>query len=57
MMAFIDVPGYGPGNLTVEGNFAHYIDRIVLGTHNYAQTKTGIPKALLALCPPSGRLS
>ena len=31
LMAFAPVPGYGAGRLDVEGNFAHYIDRIVLG--------------------------
>ncbi len=35
LMAFVPVPGYGAGHLDVEGNFAHYIDRIVLGAHNY----------------------
>ena len=54
MMAFIDVPGYGPGNLTVEGNFAHYIDRIVLGTHNYAQTKTWDPEGIVSTLPAIG---
>jgi predicted acyltransferase len=54
MMAFIDVPGYGPGNLTVEGNFAHYIDRIVLGTHNYASTKTWDPEGIVSTLPAIG---
>jgi predicted acyltransferase len=54
MMAFIDVPGYGPGNLTVEGNFAHYIDRMVLGTHNYAQTKTWDPEGIVSTLPAIG---
>ncbi len=54
MMAFINVPGYGPGNLTVEGNFAHYIDRIVLGTHNYAQTKTWDPEGIVSTLPAIG---
>ena len=51
MMAFIDVPGYGPGNLTVEGNFAHYVDRIVLGAHNYAATKTWDPEGIISTLP------
>lgn len=29
-MMFIPVPGYGAGNLTVEGNLAGYIDRIIV---------------------------
>jgi predicted acyltransferase len=51
LMAFIDVPGYGPGNLSVEGNFAHYIDSIVLGAHNYAATKTWDPEGLVSTLP------
>jgi hypothetical protein len=27
-------PGFGSGQLDAEGNFAHYVDRLVLGTHN-----------------------
>src|SRR3954452_16474202 len=44
LMLWVPVPGYGAGNWTVEGNFAHYVDRIVLGTHNYAHTKTWDPE-------------
>jgi len=51
MMAFIDVPGYGPGNLSVEGNFAHYIDSIVLGAHNYVSTKTWDPEGIVSTLP------
>ena len=40
LMAFAPTPGYGPGRLDVEGNFAHYVDRMVLGSHNYHQTRT-----------------
>jgi len=35
LMAFYPVPGYGRGHFDLAGNFAHYIDRIVLGHHNY----------------------
>jgi predicted acyltransferase len=54
MMAFIDVPGYGAGNLSVEGNFAHYIDRIVLGEHNYRATKTWDPEGIVSTLPAIG---
>jgi predicted acyltransferase len=54
LMAFMNVPGYGPGNLTVEGNFAHYIDRIVLGAHNYANTKTWDPEGIVSTLPAIG---
>lgn len=54
MMAFIDVPGFGPGNLSVEGNFAHYVDRIVLGAHNYHNTKTWDPEGIISTLPAIG---
>jgi len=54
MMAFIDVPGYGPGNLSEEGNFAHYVDHIVLGAHNYAGTKTWDPEGIVSTLPAIG---
>ena len=51
IMAFAPVPGYGSGRLDVEGNFAHYIDRIVLGSHNYRQTKTWDPEGIVSTLP------
>ena len=51
MMAFINVPGWGPGNLSMEGNFAHYVDSIVLGAHNYAHTKTWDPEGIVSTLP------
>ncbi|MBS1830514.1 MAG: DUF5009 domain-containing protein [Acidobacteria bacterium] len=51
LMAFVPVPGYGAGRLDVEGNFAHYIDRIVLGAHNYEQTKTWDPEGIVSTLP------
>src|SRR4051812_26642881 len=39
IMTLAPVPGFGPGRLDMEGNFAHYVDRLVLGTHNYAHTR------------------
>src|ERR1035437_5679043 len=51
IMTLIPVPGYGPGRLDVEGNFAHYIDRLALGTHNYAHTKTWDPEGLVSTLP------
>ena len=40
LMTFVPAPGYGTGRLDVEGNLAAYVDRAVLGTHNYQETKT-----------------
>jgi predicted acyltransferase len=51
LMTLVPVPGYGPGRLDVEGNFAHYIDSIVLGAHNYRQTKTWDPEGIVSTLP------
>jgi len=51
LMTFAPVPGYGPGRLDVEGNFAHYVDHIVLGRHNYAPTKDWDPEGLVSTLP------
>ncbi|HSM78021.1 MAG TPA: heparan-alpha-glucosaminide N-acetyltransferase domain-containing protein [Bryobacteraceae bacterium] len=51
LMTLVPVPGYGPGNLSVEGNFAHYIDRIVLGAHNYHSTQTWDPEGVVSTLP------
>ncbi|HMC58859.1 MAG TPA: DUF5009 domain-containing protein [Candidatus Solibacter sp.] len=51
LMAFAPVPGYGPGRLDVEGNFAHYIDRLVLGSHNYLGTGTWDPEGIVSTIP------
>ncbi|HEX4232546.1 MAG TPA: DUF5009 domain-containing protein [Bryobacteraceae bacterium] len=51
LMAFAPVPGYGSGHLDTAGNFAHYVDRIVLGHHNYAQTKTWDPEGIISTLP------
>lgn len=51
MMKLIPVPGYGAGRLDVEGNLAHYVDRIVLGSHNYMWTKTWDPEGIVSTLP------
>jgi predicted acyltransferase len=51
LMAFAPVPGYGAGRLDVEGNFAHYVDRMVLGAHNYHSTKTWDPEGIVSTLP------
>ena len=45
------VPAYGAGYLDVERNFAHYVDRLILGRHNYAHTKTWDPEGLVSTLP------
>jgi predicted acyltransferase len=51
LMALVPVPGYGPGRLDVEGNLAHWVDRMVLGNHNYASTKTWDPEGIVSTLP------
>lgn len=51
LMTLVPVPGYGPGRLDVEGNFAHYVDRIVLGHHNYQATRTWDPEGIVSTLP------
>jgi predicted acyltransferase len=51
IMAMAEVPGCGAGSLDVECNFAHYIDRMVLGAHNYASTKTWDPEGIVSTIP------
>jgi len=51
LMKLVPVPGYGAGQLDVEGNLAHYIDRIVLGRHNYSSTKTWDPEGIVSTLP------
>jgi len=51
IMKLVPVPGYGAGDLAVGHNLANYIDRIVLGSHNYAETKTWDPEGILSTIP------
>src|SRR5215217_7965150 len=51
LMTLVPVPGFGAGNLGVEGNFAHYVDSLVLGSHNYSQTKTWDPEGIVSTLP------
>jgi predicted acyltransferase len=51
IMKLAPVPGYGAGHLDVERNFAHYIDGLVLGRHNYAGTKTWDPEGIVSTLP------
>jgi predicted acyltransferase len=51
MMKLVPVPHYGAGHLDVERNFAHYVDRVLLRTHNYASTKTWDPEGIISTLP------
>lgn len=54
IMAFAPVPGVGAGYLDVERNFAHYVDRLILGAHNYSGTKTWDPEGIVSTLPAIG---
>jgi predicted acyltransferase len=41
----------GTERFDVEGNFAHQVDRVVLGAHNYAHTKTWDPEGIVSTLP------
>ena len=47
-------PGFGAGHLDLEGNLAHYVDRVVLGAHNYEWTKTWDPEGIVSTIPAVG---
>lgn len=51
LMTFAPVPGHGAGHLDVERNFAHYVDSVVLGQHNYGNTKTWDPEGVVSTLP------
>jgi predicted acyltransferase len=51
LMMLVPVPGFGSGRLDVEGNLAHYVDRMVLGQHNYRSTKTWDPEGIVSTLP------
>ncbi len=52
LMMLAPVPGCGAaGHLDVDCNFAHYVDRVVLGQHNYQNTKTWDPEGIVSTLP------
>src|SRR5262249_23580035 len=51
IMTLAPTPGYGAGYLDVDRNFAHYVDSIVLGRHNYLSTKTWDPEGIISTIP------
>ena len=40
-----------PGGFDRETNFAHHVDRLALGTHNYHETKTWDPEGIVSTLP------
>ena len=51
IMMLVPVPGYGAGDLAAGHNIANYVDRVVLGAHNYANTKYWDPEGLISTLP------
>ncbi|HEX5707738.1 MAG TPA: heparan-alpha-glucosaminide N-acetyltransferase domain-containing protein, partial [Pyrinomonadaceae bacterium] len=49
MMVLIPVPGYGAGDLGMEGNLAAYVDRAVLGAHTWKPVYD--PEGILSTIP------
>jgi predicted acyltransferase len=49
LMLWTPVPGYGPGDLSPEGNIASFFDRLVFGDHMWAETHD--PEGLLSTIP------
>lgn len=47
-LRYVPVPGYGPGNLSIEGNLVHAVDHALLGRHNYSGTQTWDPEGILS---------
>lgn len=50
-MQLIPIPGYGAGNLSPEGNFAAYIDRLILTQQHLWASKPYDPEGLFSTLP------
>jgi len=51
LMMLVPVPGYGAGDLAPGHNLSNYVDRVVLGAHNYAGTREWDPEGILSTLP------
>jgi predicted acyltransferase len=51
LMKFYPVPGVGAGGLEKEGNFAQYIDSLLLSGHMWSQSKTWDPEGIVSTLP------
>lgn len=51
LMTLYPVPGFGPGVLTRDGNFAKYVDGLVLTGHMWRQTRTWDPEGIVSTLP------
>jgi len=50
-MKFVPAPGYGAGILEKEGNFAQYVDQLLLSGHMWAASKTWDPEGTVSTVP------
>lgn len=51
LMKLYPVPGVGAGSLEKEGNFAQYIDSLILSGHMWSQSKTWDPEGIVSTLP------
>ena len=51
MMTLIPVPGHGPGVLNPIGNFAQYVDNLLLPGHLYSSAKVWDPEGIVGTLP------
>jgi predicted acyltransferase len=52
LLTLVPVPGYGPGDLSPEGNLGAYLDRLLLGDHLWREMWD--PEGLLSTLPAMG---
>ena len=52
LLTLVPVPGYGPGDLSPEGNLGAYLDRLILGDHLWRDRWD--PEGLLSTLPAMG---
>ena len=52
LLTLVPVPGYGPGDLSPEGNLGAYLDRLILGDHLWREMWD--PEGLLSTLPAVG---
>jgi len=51
LMKWVPAPGYGAGSLEKIGNFAQYVDNIVLSGHMWSQSKVWDPEGIVSTLP------
>lgn len=54
LMTVVPVPGAGAANLEPASNLSAWLDRVVLGVHNYKPTRVWDPEGLLSTVPAIG---